>query len=382
MRGLSLPSELRARSCALAAGLAAGALVVSCAGETGPGVLEPGARDPEATARALRSYATNPELRRRSLEASLVRSDNAYARLRLARYRDDSEWGVLPELDPPASPIVPADIERGAPAADARWTATDAEDGEWSSAALRTIGESAFYNYPVQLAPALPTALRRPDRAGMWESGGRFGAVWVKLPGGLATAFTCASCHASVDDGVLVGGKNNSLLDAGVIAGDGNRGRMGPRARGRDRRRRRGSNRDPGSRPIRWQKHLHRAATLRNNPVALAVRIETLVITSHGESIRPPRKIVAALAAFLLDLAPEKPTPASAPGAVVFERECATCHRGEGADGPAVPLVVVGTDPLVGRSGERGTGMYRVPSLRSVGNRHRLFASGAVEDID
>ncbi|MFO0738019.1 MAG: hypothetical protein U0270_19155 [Labilithrix sp.] len=35
----------------------------------------------------------------------------------------------------------------------------------------------------------------------------------------------------------------------------------------------------------------------------------------------------------------------------------------------------------MGESRDRGTGMYRVPSLRFVGDRRRLFASGAVEDV-
>ena len=135
-------------------------------------------------------------------------------------------------------------------------------------------------------------------------------------------------------------------------------------------------------RPVRWQQNLHHAGTLRNDPVALAVRIETLIVTSHGQAIRPPRKIVAGLAAFLLDLAPTTPLPTDTPGAAVFARECATCHRGDGASGPAVPLVVVGTDPLVGQSADRGTGSYRVPSLRAVGDRRRMFASGAIEDIE
>jgi hypothetical protein len=47
-----------------------------------------------------------------------------------------------------------------------------------------------------------------------------------------------------------------------------------------------------------------------------------------------------------------------------------------------VPIEQVGTDPAVGLSSERGTGMYRVPSLHRVGDRRRMFASGQVEDLD
>lgn len=41
----------------------------------------------------------------------------------------------------------------------------------------------------------------------------------------------------------------------------------------------------------------------------------------------------------------------------------------------------IGTDPSVGLSTERGTGTYRVPSLRDVGDRTPLLATGAVRDV-
>jgi mono/diheme cytochrome c family protein len=134
-------------------------------------------------------------------------------------------------------------------------------------------------------------------------------------------------------------------------------------------------------RPVRHQRNLHHAATLRNDPLALAVRIETLTVTSHAELVRPPRKVAAALAVYLLSLAPTTPLP-TGDGAVVFARECASCHQGEAASGPPVPLAAVGTDPAVGTSPDRGTGSYRVPSLRAVGDRRRMFASGAIDDLD
>lgn len=358
--------------------------------EEDPSALNAGAgvRDREATARQLEAYATDAALRRRALEASLVNADNAYSQRRLTSYQDASGWGVLPEINPPTSPILPSDIERAAPGPDAKWTRADVDATQWSSADLHKLGEYAFYNFPVQPASALPIALRRPNRSGIWEHEGRLGAVWVNLAGGITTSLTCASCHASVDTaaGLLVSGRNNPSIEAGVImAGDGERGpaswafgKVDVTEDGVD---------DPVTitdlRPIRYQQNLHHAATLRNNEVALAVRIETLIITSHNASIRPPRKVVAALTAFLLDLAPTKPLPASdTPGAKLFEKECASCHHGEGRSGAPVQLSVVGTDPLVGRSPDRGTGMYRTPSLRAVADRRRLFASGTIEDID
>ena len=40
------------------------------------------------------------------------------------------------------------------------------------------------------------------------------------------------------------------------------------------------------------------------------------------------------------------------------------------------------TDPAVGLSATRGTGGYRVPSLRGVGSRRMLTASGAVPNLE
>jgi mono/diheme cytochrome c family protein len=200
-------------------------------------------------------------------------------------------------------------------------------------------------------------------------------------------AFTCATCHASKIGERLVVGRNNPDLDAQKIFDNDNGGglravngwgpgRVDVTADGVD---------NPVAiadlRPIRHQQHLHHAATLRNEPVALAVRIETLLITSHAQAVRPPRKIAAALAVYLLGLAPDAPLP-DGDGAAVFARECGTCHAGEAASGAPVPLAIIGTDPTVGASAERGTGFYRVPSLRFVGDRRRMFASGTIEDLD
>jgi hypothetical protein len=388
-----------AAAAATAAGLAFAALLVGgCESDDNEnrGALNAGAgvRDErERAAHQLEAYTYDAALRRRALEASIVNAENAYSQRRLLNYQDTSGWGVLPELNPPTTPIVPADVERSAPSADAKWTKADVDAlTTFSPADLHKLGEYAFYNYPVQPVSSLPTALKRPNRAGIWEHDGRLGAVWVNLTGGISAALTCASCHASVDAAtpttasVLVSGRNNPLIEAGVImAGDGERGppswtpgKVDVTEDTID---------DPITisdlRPIRYQQNLHHAATLRNNEVALAVRIETLIITSHSTSIRPPRKVVAALTAFLLDLAPTKPLPsADTPGAKLFEADCANCHSGEGRSGPPIQLSVVATDPLVGQSPDRGTGTYRVPSLRSVGDRHRLFASGSIEDIN
>ena len=47
-----------------------------------------------------------------------------------------------------------------------------------------------------------------------------------------------------------------------------------------------------------------------------------------------------------------------------------------------MPLDVVGTRRAVGESSERGTGHYRVPSLRGVGDRTPLFSDGSVAHLE
>lgn len=321
----------------------------------------------------LERYVEDPAFRRAALESSLVTQDNAYAQLRLAKY-DEEHWGALPEWNPETTPLGAA--ERGLE--DAAWSAIDA-----SSDDLRAIGERAFFNYPVQLVATLPTAVASEDRAGMWLHEGRTGAVWARVAGGRAmTAFTCATCHASMVDGALVAGRNNAELDVARMAGDGERGPAWSRgtvdvtADGVE-----NPAAIPDLRAVRYQQNLHHAATLRNDPAALAVRIETLIITSLNESVRPPRKIVAGLTAYLWSLGETKARGATTRGRELYARECAGCHHGDEAAGAPLRLDQAGTDPLIGESRERGTGMYRIPSLRFVGDRHRLFASGAVEDV-
>ena len=344
-------------------------LAIGLAACAAPDAAPPG-RD---VATELRDYTVDPAVGRRALEASLVDSTNGYAKLRLTQY-DEAHWGALPTLASTSFPIVDGSV----PSKDDPRFVTLSEEASTPDE-LRALGERAFYTYPAQVVPGLLAAVARPDGAGLWRRDGAWGAVWARLPGGVFPAVTCASCHASVVGDRLVAGRNNPDLDAAFVFGvQGewglgrvdvtNDGIVNPVA-------------IADLRPIAWQTNLHHAATLRNDPVALAVRIETLIVTNHRQSTRPSRTVAAALATYLLSLAPTTQRP-SGRGADVFQRTCGGCHAGEGATGPAVRLDVVGTDPLVGESTERGTGHYRVPSLRGVGDRRRLFASGDVDGIE
>ncbi|MDB4963103.1 MAG: hypothetical protein JWP01_3102 [Myxococcales bacterium] len=290
-------------------------------------------------------YLDDRAFRREALVAGLVDPTNHYSRLRLARYAVEGGWDALPAWNPPVAiggePAVPLALE---------------DD-------LLTLGEQAFFRYPVQLWPGEPP--------GLWSDPirGR-GLVRAELATGSYPAATCATCHATPRDGALVVGLANAALDLGWGPGRLDVSTLDGRE----------PVRIPDLRPIRWLTHLHAAATVRQpDVVALAIRIETLIITSHAEVVRPPRAVTLALATYLWSLSTEEPP---APPPEPFLRECAGCHAGDGLTGAPVPLHVVGTDPVVGQSTDRGTGTYRVPSLRGVGDRALLLHDGSVDSLE
>ena len=290
-------------------------------------------------------YLEDRGFRREALVASLVEPSNDYSQLRLARYGVDNEWDALPEWNPP----VAIAGESAVPLA---------LDGD-----LAELGEQAFYRYPVQLWASEPP--------GLWSDATRgAGIVHVELATRTYTAASCATCHATIRDGALVTGLANASLDLGwgpgrldVTTIDGHE-----------------PVRIPDLRPVRWLTHLHADATVRQPDItALAIRIETLLITSHAEAVRPPRVIALALATYVWSLALED---APAPAPAQFISACGGCHAGDGLTGLPVPLAVVGTDPTVGLSRDRGTGMYRVPSLRGVRDRTLLLHDGSVDSLE
>ncbi len=337
-------------------------------------------------------YAGDADYRRRELEGSLVNHENAYSRLRLQRYTE-SAWGALPEWNPRTSAI---ELGSSQPPPDPRaWSPLSIEDVPWQAEALLALGREAFFRYPIQASqPALRvvSGAAIPPSYGFWADGSRLGGiVWTEFPAGeVLPALTCAACHATLESGRVVAGKNNADLDleaairdyasgADLVTGSGREGRLDVTADDFD---------NPTAiadlRAVRSQRHLHRAATVANGLIPLAIRIETLIITALAESARPPRKLAFALAWYLWNLEPEPRGAApelAARGSELFAAECARCHVPPDFSGPSVPLELIGTDPTVGQSPDRFTGSYRVPSLRGVGDRRRLFANGAVLDV-
>lgn len=338
-------------------------------------------------------YATDHAAARAALEASLLNPDNGYSTLRLARYTEEA-WGALDEWNPRVRPIYVDELGQRAPSPeDEGWAALTMEGALEGDAPLLALGAEAFDRYPLQIVPAFTRVLQRRAQAeevGLWidDDGQLGGLVWVDSPGGVFPAVTCATCHSGPDrDGALVSGLANHRLDYGgildVAAGGGTD--MGTWGRARV-----DVTSDelvnpaavPDLRPIRHQRTLHRAATLYNAPMALMVRIETLIITSMRQSVRPPKAASAALARYLWSLGDALPPIPEGPGRAIFERTCAPCHAGPEMSGEGVATEAIGTPDAVARSSARGTGMWRIPSLRGVGHRRPLLASGEVRDVE
>ncbi len=293
---------------------------------------------------------------RRALLESTHTGASQYVRTRLAYYAtgDELDW----ERRELWNPRVRATGE-----ATARALALDLP--------LLELGREAFFRYPVQLV-SFPAA------------------VEVELDGGArSAALVCASCHTR---GAIVGAPNLDF-DYGARLADASSDPLfvaTRRAWGRGRVDVASPDGDepvqiPDLRPVRYQTHLQYSGVVQQTSlVALALRIETLVITSHGGAIRPPRQVALALATYLWSLAPPRKgaVDGRSEGEAIFAARCASCHRGADRAGPPVPAAIVGTDPAAARSPYRGSGGYRAPSLIGVADRWPLLHDGSVRDLD
>lgn len=354
-------------------------------------------------------FLNDPAFARAEMIASLVNADNGYSSLRLAHYATGSagDWDRLPEWNPPAEPIAADELDAsgGASPEDLSPRAVPltlpTSIRALDDPALLALGQAAFERYPMQLAQYLSVAMTSraaASRYGLWidETRGVGGLVRARMADGSgALALTCSSCHAS--GGTSPGVPNAGLdLGAAILEAEGippafsqdpiaswGPGRVDvTTAAGIE------PARIPDLRPVRWLTYLQQDATLRALDVTtLAIRIETLIVTSGNEQVRPPRIIALALAAYIDSLAASLPpseaaTAASPNGASLFQSTCAGCHAPPGLTGPPVPLAVIGTDPDFGLSADRGTGSYRVPSLHGVETRGPLLHDGTLPSVD
>jgi cytochrome c5 len=271
--------------------------------------------------------------------------------------------------------------------------------------ALIALGREAFQRYPAQLAPSLHVALGSKESAGifgLWvdEARGVGGLVRARMADGSpALAMTCATCHAAASPTGIVDGLPNAAFDLGgamvrASEGEGDPATLasfaswGPGRLDVESTTGAYPQRIPDLRPVSWLTYLHQEGTLRLlDRTSLAIRIETLLIVSNGEVLRPPRVVALALAAYVASLGSGLPSAYAAAeaeprGAEVFANNCASCHEAPGFTGAPTPLGEVGTDPWLGESSDRGTGAYRVPSLHGVGTRGPLLHDGTVASVD
>jgi cytochrome c553 len=355
-----------------------------------------------------RAYLQDASYRRAELAASLVNPANGYSQLRTQHYSSGApgDWDRLPEWNPSAEPIAVGELDAPGGASllvSAQASALALPDESADDAALLALGKAAFERYPVQLTPYFDVALasaRAAESYGLWLDAARGvgGLVRVRsADGSSALGLTCSTCHAaSGADGIEPGLPNAelnlgaALLDAGAIDPTTSAaialwgpGRLDVTTTA-------GTEpaRIPDLRPVRWLTHLHQDATLSvRDTTTLAIRIETLIITSSGQVTRPPRIVAWALALYVRSLAAALPEEsaarqASPEGASVFATGCASCHASPGLTGPPVALAIIGTDPTLGLSADRGTGTYRVPSLHGVGTRGPLLHDGTIPSVD
>jgi mono/diheme cytochrome c family protein len=342
--------------------------------------------------RLLDRFERDADFRRRCLLTSLGDQQNQYARDRVAHYRPD-DWGALPLAAFRTRPVLPSDVGRPPPMPDDSWQVVAAEASPVTRDGLRRRGEQMFTRFPAQLERSLLPVLRTagaPARYGLWQTADSVGGVvWVALPGGVFPSLTCSSCHASLADGGLRPGVPNHQLDLGKAKDDyvnartlystWGPGREDIAADGQD---------NPvviaDLRPVRFQSHLHRTANVRNSLVALALRVETGLVTAHFGKVRPASNDAFALAYYLWTLgdALDAKPAAQHPGREAFDRHCGGCHRGPALAGPPLLPAAIRSPLADMPNTARGTGKVRTPSLLGVSGRRRLLYGGEADGID
>lgn len=254
-------------------------------------------------------YLESADFRQDELAGSLVVHDNGYSQLRLENY---GAWSELPEWNPPARPLTVEDIGAFAARSDTLTEGLkpvfDRDSFELTHDSLMDLGRRAFERFPLGVDNLLGGMTHSAESAaaiGLWtdDRGHLGGVVRLRVAGGASEAFapTCATCHGRTQDGTLIHGASNPDIDFGAISPTGQplpsrwgQGRVDVTPDGAV---------NPVAitdlRPIRFQRRLHRAATVRNDLIALAIRIETLFITSYDQRLRPPREVSLALAYYL-----------------------------------------------------------------------------------
>ena len=372
------------------------------------------------------AYLTNPAYRRAILERDLVSTEPVYAQVRLSNYAVTSSagepegWDALPVIDWPTAALtleLADELATTQTVAAVDWqpplsgTMSDGapESLPSSRAEWVALGERVFFEYPMAVAPSAGRALRAGidlrDYGLLVHDGAYVGLRLLQAEGRTLVGVTCASCHASIgSDGRPSGVRANRDYDMGRLVFDfgivgeqlavdtttvEHLAQLGP---GRSDVQQDGEF-NPYAYPdfggIVDMPYLHHTANWHHRGVAtLAIRIETVFVSTVGVGSRPPRVLAWALAEYLRSLpAPPPvagPSAASERGRAVFEGQgCDGCHTPPLYSSQLrVSVAELGTDDAAGISPVRGTGYWRVPSLRGVGGNAPYLHHGAFADLE
>jgi mono/diheme cytochrome c family protein len=366
-------------------------------------------------------YVGDVDYRRGVLERDLHLTENDYAQRRLDLYALEGEgWDALPERDRPTRLLSTDDtdlLEEGS--LDDLDLAEVAPFGptDWPThqEAWIDLGRDVIARYPLRADPVYEALAGIPgglERAGFFTRGD---GTWVGLAvfedevGQTRIGPTCGQCHCSIDRyGVpspTVANKEMDLGAAWLLA----RGfdpdeppddvegtpmeahyALGPG--------RADVLSDSVFNPFAYpdlggladMPYLQQNANWIHGGLAtVAIRAETLFITSNSQRSRIPRELSWAAGAFFRSFGPPEPLttqpgPAVDAGAQIFEDTgCGACHTPPlYTSDRLVTIEEVGTDPDAGTSRARYTGYYRIPSLRGVSRTAPYLHHGAVRTLD
>jgi len=359
------------------------------------------------------AYISSLRYRRGILERDLEYGDNTYGERRWENYGvRRSDWERLPERDLATLPLTPAAYAAAvqgnlefdeATASSLVPDRVPATDAQWLA-----LGERVFFEYPLRADPmwtavvGIPGALEQVG-AIQHPDGSFVGLRVLQVGSEVAIGQTCASCHAGDGLGEVSGSLSNRWLDVGqvsLLAGT-----VEPLLELDTTSREHLADLGPGRNDVLGDgefnpyafadfggiadiPRLQHNGNWQNRSIAtLAVRCETLFLTSSGQRTRIPRVLSWALARYLRSLPPpppvDEPSESSSRGESIFEGRCARCHTPPlYTSDRVVPLDEIGTDPSAALSPSRTSPGYRIPSLRGVGWTAPYLHHGVFADLE
>jgi mono/diheme cytochrome c family protein len=345
-------------------------------------------------------YLHSKEARRAALEEALWRPELPYSENLLNNYAlEKGGWELLPEMPTRTAPVTLEDVEQlqNGKMLDIQETQELSAEIPNTQDGWLALGKQVFFQLPMRYDDNLIWLLQRPE---LFEEVGLSANVDGQIPGlvkykdnfgQIRVGMTCGLCHSG--NGQV--GRGNRNLDLGLVRAlfaesrgvDGNifrtwgPGRLDVSDDGVN-----GPTQIPDLFELKNSSYLNSSGVIAvNGPTTLAVRFETQYILGHRMLARPARHLTWALAQFVWNL--ETPTSTTTntevPGQKVFEQNCGGCHdlTRSGAGG-LVDAELLVSDNTVAFTPERGTGFYKVPSLRNVADFGPYLHDGSQPTLD